>query len=55
MELVTPPLKDGLILPGITRDSLLSISNIWNEFKVNERYPTMEEVRRSIKENRVSL
>lgn len=52
-ELCTPPLTDGLILPGVTRDSLLETAKIWNEFSVSERYPTMEEVKRSIKENRV--
>ncbi|CAD5221931.1 unnamed protein product [Bursaphelenchus xylophilus] len=52
-ELVTPPLSDGLILPGVTRDSLLDICREWNEFKITERYPTMEEVRRAIKEKRV--
>ena len=53
-ELVTPPLSDGLILPGVTRDSLIDIAKSWNEFKITERYPTMEEVRRGIKEKRVS-
>jgi len=52
-ELVTPPLTDGLILPGVTRDSLLTIARDWGEFKVTERYPTMEEIRRGIAENRV--
>lgn len=54
-ELVTPPLTDGLILPGVTRDSLLEIACDWNEFKVTERYPTMEEIRKSIVEKRVSF
>uniref|UniRef100_A0AC34F3P3 Branched-chain-amino-acid aminotransferase n=1 Tax=Panagrolaimus sp. ES5 TaxID=591445 RepID=A0AC34F3P3_9BILA len=52
-ELVTPPLSDGLILPGVTRNSLIDIAKSWNEFKVTERYPTMEELRRGIKEKRV--
>ncbi|KAH7731844.1 Protein BCAT-1 [Aphelenchoides avenae] len=52
-ELVTPPLTDGLILPGVTRDSLLEIARQWNEFKITESYPTMEQVRRGIREKRV--
>ncbi|KAI6177293.1 Branched-chain-amino-acid transaminase [Aphelenchoides bicaudatus] len=52
-ELVTPPLTDGLILPGVTRDSLLELCQQWNEFKVTERYPSMEEIRRAIAENRI--
>lgn len=54
-ELITPPLEDGLILPGVTRDSLLSISEYWNEFKVVERYPTMNELRKALSENRVNI
>ncbi|XP_071522471.1 branched-chain-amino-acid aminotransferase, cytosolic isoform X5 [Panulirus ornatus] len=42
-ELVTPPL-DGLILPGVTRDSLLSLGRKWNEFRVSERDITMAEL-----------
>jgi len=52
-ELITPPLKDGLILPGVTRDSLLAIARNWGEFQVTERYPTMEEVRRACAEQRI--
>jgi branched-chain amino acid aminotransferase len=35
-ELITPPL-DGTILPGITRDSILTLSRELGEFKVTER------------------
>jgi branched-subunit amino acid aminotransferase/4-amino-4-deoxychorismate lyase len=28
-ELVTPPLEDGLILPGVTRDSILTLAREW--------------------------
>uniref|UniRef100_A0A914C2F6 Branched-chain-amino-acid aminotransferase n=1 Tax=Acrobeloides nanus TaxID=290746 RepID=A0A914C2F6_9BILA len=52
-ELVTPPLEDGLILPGVTRDSILVLAREWNEFKISERYPTMEEIQRSLKEKRM--
>jgi len=35
-ELVTPPI-DGTILPGITRDSILTLMREMNEFKVTVR------------------
>ena len=55
MELVTPPL-DGMILPGVTRDSLLSLARshvsgainvpeLSDKLVVNERPVTMPEVR----------
>lgn len=52
-ELVTPPLN-GLILPGITRNSILTVSREWNQFKVTERIITMPEIIRLLSENRVS-
>lgn len=52
-ELVTPPLKEGIILPGVTRLSLLELSKLWNEFKVTERHINMAEVKQLIKENRL--
>ncbi|KJE95375.1 branched-chain-amino-acid aminotransferase [Capsaspora owczarzaki ATCC 30864] len=51
-ELVTPPLKD-IILPGVTRDSILSLARSWGEFKVSERNFTIHDVVRGIKEKRV--
>lgn len=42
-ELVTPPLN-GLILPGITRQSILELSREWNDYPVTERIITMAEV-----------
>ncbi|KAJ2302050.1 branched-chain-amino-acid transaminase bat2 [Coemansia sp. RSA 2706] len=51
-ELVTAPL-DGIILPGVTRDSLLELARQWGEFKVSERKVTMPEVVRAINENRL--
>ena len=51
-ELVTPPL-DGLILPGITRLTLLELAREWKEFKVVERAITMAEVTEAHKEKRV--
>uniref|UniRef100_A0A914RKY6 Uncharacterized protein n=1 Tax=Parascaris equorum TaxID=6256 RepID=A0A914RKY6_PAREQ len=54
-ELVTPPLTDGIILPGVTRDSLLTLARQWNQFKVSERYVGMSEIRKALKEHRVNF
>ncbi|XP_021927854.1 branched-chain-amino-acid aminotransferase isoform X2 [Zootermopsis nevadensis] len=51
-ELVTPPL-DGLILPGITRASILQLSREWNEFRVSERSIPMAELVSLLSENRL--
>lgn len=51
-ELITPPLN-GLILPGVTRLSLLELSKQWNEFKVVERQITMSEIIELLEENRL--
>lgn len=53
MELVTPPLTQGTILPGVTRQSLLDLASKWGEFKVTERQFTMKELVRALDENRV--
>ncbi|XP_030381301.1 branched-chain-amino-acid aminotransferase, cytosolic [Scaptodrosophila lebanonensis] len=42
-ELITPPLN-GLILPGITRDSILGLARQWGKFKVCEGVITMPKV-----------
>ncbi|XP_075773744.1 branched-chain-amino-acid aminotransferase, cytosolic-like isoform X1 [Pelodiscus sinensis] len=52
LELVTPPLN-GLILPGVTRQSLLDLGRKWGEFKVSERCITMAELLRGLQEKRV--
>ncbi|KAI9346304.1 aminotransferase [Pilaira anomala] len=52
LELVTPPL-DGSILPGVTRDSIISLAKEWNEFEVKERPMTMPQLRDQIKAGRV--
>ena len=44
LELVTPPLESGLILPGVTRRSILELARDSNEFDVNERKLTMKEI-----------
>jgi len=51
-ELVTAPL-DGLVLPGVTRDSILALAREKNEFKVSERYVTIDEFVKALKEKRV--
>ncbi|XP_050732142.1 branched-chain-amino-acid aminotransferase, cytosolic-like [Eriocheir sinensis] len=51
-ELVTPPL-DGLILPGVTRDSLLTLGRQWGEYKVSERDITMGELEQANQEGRL--
>ncbi|XP_029015116.1 branched-chain-amino-acid aminotransferase, mitochondrial isoform X1 [Betta splendens] len=51
-ELVTPPL-DGLILPGVTRQSLLDLARGWAEFKVTERTMSMKELLTALDAGRV--
>ncbi|TDG96817.1 hypothetical protein EPR50_G00232810 [Perca flavescens] len=51
-ELATPPL-DGLILPGVTRLSVLELTRKWGEFKVTERYLTMSQLCSALKQQRV--
>lgn len=52
-ELVTPPLTSGLILPGVTRYSILALAREWNQFKVTERKFDMNEVCQLLSENRL--
>ncbi|KAF7480376.1 branched-chain-amino-acid aminotransferase, mitochondrial isoform X1 [Marmota monax] len=52
LELVTPPL-DGIILPGVVRQSLLDLAQTWGEFRVVERKITMKELLRALEEGRV--
>ncbi|XP_077196281.1 branched-chain-amino-acid aminotransferase, cytosolic isoform X3 [Paroedura picta] len=51
-ELATPPL-DGIILPGVTRQSILDLAHKWRKFKVSERYITMSDLMAALKEHRV--
>lgn len=44
LELVTPPL-DGLILPGVTRDTVLTLARAFGKMKVSERHLHFDEVR----------
>jgi len=52
-ELITPPLTEGLILPGVTRRSLLDLARQWNEFKITEENFTMADLRKASKEKRL--
>ena len=51
-ELITPPLN-GLILPGVTRLSLLELAREWKEFVVTERTINMAEIVEAAAEKRV--
>lgn len=51
-ELRTPPLN-GLILPGITRDSILTLAQQWKTIKVTEGVITMPEICQLIQEERL--
>uniref|UniRef100_A0AAY4D4X2 Branched-chain-amino-acid aminotransferase n=2 Tax=Denticeps clupeoides TaxID=299321 RepID=A0AAY4D4X2_9TELE len=51
-ELVTPPL-DGIILPGVTRQSLLDLAREWGEFRVTERTIAMKELLDALADGRV--
>ena len=49
-ELVTPPVDRGIILPGVTRRSVIEMAQQWNEFEVNERTLCMEEVVQAVED-----
>ncbi|XP_075264419.1 branched-chain-amino-acid aminotransferase, mitochondrial-like [Convolutriloba macropyga] len=51
-QLVTPPL-DSLILPGVTRDSVLALARQWGEFEVVEQMITMAEIYQAALEGRL--
>lgn len=54
-ELVTPPLDKGIILPGVSRRSIVELSQEkWaDEFKTTEREITMFELIKGLEENRI--
>jgi len=52
-ELVTPPLSSGLILPGVTRQSLLELATGRGEIDVVERQIFMRDIVKALNENRV--
>ncbi|CAI2370811.1 unnamed protein product [Moneuplotes crassus] len=51
-ELITCPL-DGTILPGVTRSSILALTQSWEEFKVTERHFKIQEVIKAVEEGRI--
>lgn len=53
IHLVTPPLSDGLVLPGITRDSIVNLASQWSDVVVEERYVTIGELQQLIHERRL--
>lgn len=52
LELVTPPL-DGLILPGVTRDTVLKLARGFGGMKVSERPLRFDEVERAAASGRL--
>ena len=51
-ELATAPLN-GVILPGVTRQSVLDLARSWGEFKVSEREFTMFDLVKAIEQKRL--
>jgi branched-chain amino acid aminotransferase len=52
-ELITAPLTNGDILPGVTRRSILELTRQWGEFEVNERWITMKDIVQAGSEGRL--
>lgn len=52
-QLITPPLTSGLILPGITRDSVLELARKYDDLEVIERPVSIDELERRLKQNEV--
>jgi len=52
-ELVTSPLSSGVILPGVTRRSIIELCSEWEGIKVSERKITMGEVMKARAEGRL--
>nr|CAB3225222.1 branched-chain-amino-acid aminotransferase, cytosolic [Phallusia mammillata] len=52
-ELATMPLDEGIVLPGVTRSSLMELGRTWGEFKVVEKIITMNDVIKALNENRL--
>lgn len=48
IHLITPPLNDGLILPGITRQSILELASQWPDIQCEERYLTISDIQELI-------
>ncbi|OHT02620.1 Branched-chain-amino-acid aminotransferase, mitochondrial [Tritrichomonas foetus] len=52
-ELITAPLNQGLILPGVTRDSILDLAREQPDLKVTEEVWKMKELMEALEEKRV--
>src|SRR5204863_384799 len=48
-EVITPPLSQGTILPGVTRDSALTLMREWG-LRVSERQVAIDEVARAARD-----
>jgi branched-chain amino acid aminotransferase len=51
-EIATPPLN-GIILPGVTRKSLIELGRTWGTHKVTERAITMGDIKNAVSEGRM--
>lgn len=52
-ELITPPLTEGVILPGITRDSILQLCRQKEDLIVSEKIFTVTDIIEAVKEDRM--
>ena len=52
-ELITSPISSGIILPGVTRRSILEMCSEWDGIKVSERKITMGEVMEALEDGRL--
>lgn len=52
-ELITPSLDKKIVLPGVTRLSLLELASEWKGLKVTEGRITMKQVLKALEENRI--
>ena len=52
IEIITPPL-DGLIIPGITRESVLELVRSLPQYEVVERHITVDELVKALRDRRV--
>ena len=53
VELVTPPLTSGTVLPGVTRQSVLDLTSNMSGLRVRERRITLPEVLVASKQGRL--
>merc|ERR1711879_229644 len=53
LELITPPLDDNIVIPGVVRDSCMKIPQEWDDVIVTERFFRWSEFSRAIEQGRV--